>query len=86
MKRLAATLAASHAVAIDDEEALHVHIGRSGAATAVLLVRTPWGSQIWDVRTVSALEKKPKYRALLASQLQDFEVRSDTGSIWGRAP
>ena len=43
----------------------------------------PEARQIWDVRTVSALEKKPKYRALLASQLQDFEVRSDTGLYLG---
>ena len=43
----------------------------------------PEARQIWDVRTVSALEKKPKYRALLASQLQDFEVLSDTGLYLG---
>ncbi len=39
--------------------------------------------QIWDTKTVSALEKKPKYRALLASHLQLFEWRTGAGLYLG---
>jgi hypothetical protein len=44
----------------------------------------PEARRLWDEKTVSAIRRKPSYRALLAGQLQRLELRTPAG-LWSSA-